>query len=185
MLPGKDNTLSAAKSMAAGNPVNLSRIYLKWRNRPSLAAWMPSMLRRSGCPVPPVATTIGHVNAQRNAPHRGRPFWQKLGLLLVAVLGLVGLCNGAAGRLTARDLAETLFWSAVVLGLLAAIPIAGDPGGAVLARRAILEGQKLEAMVKANRQARYENRPWIALFASAAAIVLTLSLILSALAASF
>lgn len=125
------------------------------------------------------------MNAERNIPPRGRPFWQRLGLLLVAVLGLVGLCNGTADRLTARDLAETLFWSAVVLGLMAAIPIAGDPGGALLARRAILEGQKLEEMVKANRQARHENRPWIALFGSAAVIVLALSLILSLLAAPF
>ncbi len=124
------------------------------------------------------------MNAQRNTPHRGRPFWQKLGLLLVAVLGLVGLCNGTAGRLTARDLAETLFWSAIVLGLVAAIPIAGDPGGALLARRAILEGQKLEEMVKANRQARRETRPWVALFGLAAVIILALSLILSVLAAS-
>lgn len=125
------------------------------------------------------------MNAERKAPRRGWPFWQKLGLLLVAVLGLVGLCNGSAGRLTARDLAETLFWAAIVLGLMAAIPIAGDPGGALLARRAILEGQKLEEMAKANRQARRENRPWIVLFGLAAAIVLALSLILSLLAVSF
>ncbi|MER3544406.1 MAG: hypothetical protein C4311_07325 [Chloroflexota bacterium] len=124
------------------------------------------------------------MSAERNVPHRGRPFWQKLGLLLVAVLGLAGLCNGTAGRLTARDLTETLFWAAIVLGLMAAIPIAGDPGGALLARRAILEGQKLEEMAKANRQARRENRPWVVLFGLAAAIVLALSLILSVLVAS-
>lgn len=124
------------------------------------------------------------MNAEPKVARQRRPFWQKLALLLAIVLGVVALYSGVSGHLTARDLSETLFWSAVILGLVAAVPIAGDPGGALLARRALLEGKKLDDLAKANREARRQNRPLIALFGLAAVIMLALSLLLSALASA-
>lgn len=124
------------------------------------------------------------MNPASGASPQERPFWHRLIRLLTAVLALVALYNGVSGGFTLAALSETLFWAAVLLAMAAALPIAGDPGGAVLARRALLEGQKLEDMVRANRAARRENHPWIALFGLAAAITLALSLILSAFAAS-
>jgi hypothetical protein len=116
-----------------------------------------------------------------DAPPQGRPLWQKLVLLLAVVLALAVVYNALNGRLTPRGLSETLFWAALLLAIAAVVPIAGDPGGALLARRAIMEGGNLEEMAKANRAARHENRGWIALFGLAAAIVFALSFVLSSL----